>query len=146
MRKIIDANCLETPILQQYLQGDPKNIAVLTEFAGMEGADIEDMFDPEFYLNLVNRTFVNTLKKPLPTKRFGSRNQNVVDQVQQFFASDSQDVSEWLLRYKPAQYFSSNSTDLIASISDRTFSRFKRLFEVLNSIIQGSQTNKNTVS
>jgi len=36
MRKIIDANCLETPILQQYLQGDPKNMAVLTEFAGME--------------------------------------------------------------------------------------------------------------
>lgn len=36
MRKIIDANCLDTPILEQYLRADLKNMAVLTEFAGME--------------------------------------------------------------------------------------------------------------
>lgn len=36
MRKVIDANCLDNPKLEEYLQSDLKNMAVLTEFAGME--------------------------------------------------------------------------------------------------------------
>jgi hypothetical protein len=36
MRKIVDANCLSDPILEEYLKSDQNNMAVLTEFAGME--------------------------------------------------------------------------------------------------------------
>ena len=36
MRKIVDANCLSDPILEEYLKSNQGNMAVLTEFAGME--------------------------------------------------------------------------------------------------------------
>ena len=36
MKKIIDANCLSDPILDEFLNSDSSNMAVLTEFAGME--------------------------------------------------------------------------------------------------------------
>lgn len=36
MRKIIDANCLSDPTLEEYLKSDQSNMAALTEFAGME--------------------------------------------------------------------------------------------------------------
>jgi len=36
MRKIIDANCLTNPLLEEYLQSSLDNIIVLIEFAGME--------------------------------------------------------------------------------------------------------------
>jgi len=36
MKKVIDANCLSHPILEEFLDSDSSNMAVLTEFAGME--------------------------------------------------------------------------------------------------------------
>ena len=42
-----------------------RNVRTFAEFTGTAEADIEDMFDRQFYLDLVNAEYVAELQKPI---------------------------------------------------------------------------------
>jgi len=112
-----------------------------SDFTRVEGATIEDLFDQEFYLGLVNKAFSNELNKSLALRRIGGGNRGIVDLVKDHFTSISLVISIPMMRYKPALYFTANCTELATSISEETFSRFEKMFGILNTMLQGSQTS-----
>ncbi|HEY6766071.1 MAG TPA: AAA family ATPase [Candidatus Sulfotelmatobacter sp.] len=110
-----------------------KNVHTFAQYAGKTEADIEDMFDPLFYLNLVNEEYKNELPKKIGLKEIGKHPRILVN------------IEEWLKtnplksgcfnHYRPARYFAENIGTLGAKLDKPTLDRFEATFKALNALI-----------
>jgi predicted ATPase len=113
-----------------------KNIHTYDEFAETEEAGIEDLFDEDFYLNLVNAVYADKLHRPLSKKQLSGHGRGIVAQVSEAIQSVPRDSDTKFDRLKPAEYFTAHSGELQGSLSQETQQRFAKLFEALNSILR----------
>ena len=91
----------------------------LTEFTGTKEADIEDLFDIGFYLELLNESGVATIaESDLPQ---GAR---LVKRVEQHTGGFD--------HYRPAAYLQREQDTILAKLDDDTLNRFESLFEKVN--------------
>ena len=110
-----------------------KNVHTFAQYAGKTEADIEDMFEPQFYIDLVNEEYKNELPKKLKMKDLGSHPRILVN------------IEEWLKttplksggfnHYRPARYFTENFGTLGAKLDKPTLDRFEASFKALNALI-----------
>jgi len=110
-----------------------KNVLTFADFTGKKEADIEDMFDPTFYLGLVNGEYKSVLQKPLAISDLPKR-ERILSAIDAHLQKNPLTTAHFN-HYRPARYFAENIGKLGASISTDTLDRFEQTFKRLNAIL-----------
>ena len=104
-------------------------------FAGKEEADIEDMFDRDFYINLFNDAFREKLSQKISLEDFEQKpSKRTIELLNGCLKKKSLDPKDFD-HYVPAQYMVRNIDDMWLKLSDEVKNRFKKLFEHLNNLL-----------
>ena len=97
-------------------------------------ADIEDLFDPKVYLQLVNLSYANQLDETLTMRSITESNPRIVERLKVYFAKTG--IAGGVFdRYVPAAYLLENFEDFKAHISEDSIEKAKTLVERINSLI-----------
>ena len=108
-----------------------QNVLTFADYVKGSEADIEDMFDPELYLKLVNSEFNSSLGlSDLPMTR-----PRILQRLEQHLESTPLSDGVPFNHYRPARYCSENIGSLGAELSDATLDRFQQAFDDLNQLL-----------
>jgi len=112
---------------------DKGSLIQMSEIAGRASADIEDLFDPEFYLELVNRAYAGPLAgTPITVADLGAGDR-ITRRIAGVFAQRGIDSGK-LDHYRPSRVLLRQQSDLIPQIDDATRRRFEQLAQRVNII------------
>lgn len=109
-----------------------KNILTCADFVSANEADIEDLFAPEFYLELVNGAFGSSIK----TKDLANNHPRILRRINSYFTKHPLPNDTAFNHYRPAHFFSGNIDSLADEIDAKTLGRFGELFGVLNKLLR----------
>ena len=106
-------------------------VLTYADFVGNKEADIEDMFDPEFYLKLVNGEFgtsltVNNLPPGSP---------RIVRRLKDYFQKKPLPNGAQFDHYRPALYLSKNLDSFEVDLPESDIERFQEVFDALNKLL-----------
>lgn len=101
---------------------------------GEPECDVEDPFDPAFYLNLVNRAYAKDLDgTPLPLADLPKKAGRITKNINATFAK-RKIAGGVLNHYRPAAVLLRNQADLVPAIDEATRERFSMLAERVNRV------------
>ena len=106
----------------------------LSEITGTDEADIEDLFNPAFYVALVNASYQGELSKPLKASDLKSKAPRITARIEQHLRENGI-ANGRLNHYRPAAHLLREQTDLIPKIDKDTLQRADALFKRLNSLL-----------
>lgn len=112
-----------------------KQVATYAEFVGRNEADIEDMFERDFYVSIVNAEFAAQLSRPLDTHSLNAKEPRVLRAIEAWLAANPMKAGTFG-HYRPARYFSENAAALWPKVSNVTKDRFELAFKQLNALIK----------
>lgn len=110
-----------------------KQVLTFAEFTKTAEADIEDMFDIGFYLELVNKEYKDQLAAPV-TEAALPQHPRIVERLDQYFAANPL-KSGTFNHYRPARYFAEHIAELEPKLSAATLTRFEEAFKSLNALL-----------
>lgn len=110
------------------------NLIEVGEFVGTKDADIEDLFDPRFYLDLFNKTYHQKLPNELTLEMLTNGNPRIVKRIEEYFKQNHINGGVFD-HYRPAAYFLKHQADLLDKIDDVTIERANQLFERINTLL-----------
>lgn len=135
---LIDSSTKDTQAVKRLRDNDQlaaNGLVEISEFTGARDADIEDLFEPTFYLNLVNQAYATALPTPIAAADLNTNIPRVVHRIEEHFRKH--DISNGRFNhYKPAAFLIREQATLIPQISTATLDRAQRLFNRLNSLIR----------
>jgi hypothetical protein len=105
------------------------------EITGTSEADIEDLFDAAFYLQLVNGAYADTLAKKL-TLRDLPEDPRIARRIERYF------IENGLGRFShhlPAAFFQREQARLLPRLSEATLERASELFKRVNETLGRSE-------
>jgi predicted ATPase len=111
-----------------------KQVSTYADFTGGAEADVEDMFDREFFLDLVNAEFAGQLKSKISPSKLNAREPRTLRAIEAWL-TDNPMKSGSFGHYRPARYFSEHLTTLWPKVSDATKDRFEAAFKHLNALL-----------
>ena len=94
---------------------------MFNEFTNEKNSDIEDLFEPDFYLKLVNGSYSEILTTPLTIGDFQTKHPRIVKRIEAYF---EQNGLGRFSHYRPARYFLREQEQLINEIDDGIFFYF----------------------
>lgn len=115
-----------------------KESKVLTyaNFLGQKSADIEDLFERTFYLDLVNSEFSKQLEKPIELNELNKNEPRTVRAIRSYLKSNSKTMDSKLFNhFRPARYLAENMERLWGNVSDESKARFESIFSALNDLL-----------
>ena len=112
-----------------------KKVLTFTDFLTADEADIEDMFDPSFFLRLVTEEFADSLSKPVVEADLNKHIPRITIRLEKYFESNPLQQDRVFNHYSPARYFSENLGALEKKVSKATLERFEKIFTHLNSLL-----------
>ena len=111
-----------------------ERVLTFAEFVGGgQEADIEDMFDVEFYLNLVNEAYASSLPKPISVADLGHGSPRILRRIEIWLTTNLMKGGVEFNHYHPAWHLSTSIGSLSKNVSSTTIARFEGLFADLNS-------------
>lgn len=124
-----DRQMIENLYKQKLLKKN--HVLTYADFVGSNEADVEDMFDPEFYLKLVNEEFGTSLTvndlPPGPSR--------LVRRLKDHFENKPPPNGAKFNHYRPALYLSKNLDSLEADLTESDLDRFQKAFDALNKLL-----------
>ena len=106
-------------------------VLTYADFVSKGEADIEDMFDPKFYLKLVNGALGSSIKLAnLPRTQ-----PRILRRLNQYFDKNPLKNGASFNHYRPARYFTDNIGSLADELSERDLGRFQKIFDKLNVLL-----------
>ena len=108
-----------------------RKVLTYADYVGSSEADVEDMFDPDFYLKLVN----GALGSSIGLTDLVSRHPRILRRLKEYLASDSLPNGASFNHYRPARYFSGNIGVLSGDLTDQVLDRFEQAFKTLNGLL-----------
>ena len=105
-----------------------RNVLRVSQFTTSDVADIEDMFEREFYVDLVNETYAGEPgldPSELPCEP------RIIKAVEKAW-----NIKKHFTHGRPATYFSLHLDEFADSVSQDTMDRFERLFATLNQLLK----------
>ncbi len=111
-----------------------RNLVEISEFTGTRDADIEDLFQPDLYLELVNRAYAKELSAPITIADLNPYDPRIVRQVETYFR-DHAVAGGQFNHYRPAARLLREQTGLIPQIDTITLARAEQLFTRLNELL-----------
>ncbi|MFD3704673.1 AAA family ATPase [Nocardia sp. NPDC058658] len=135
---LIDSSTQDTQAVKRLRDNDRlanNGLVEVSEFTTEDDADIEDLFEPDFYLELVNRAFASQLPSPVTTADLSGNSPRIVRRVEGYF--HQQEIATGRFNhYKPAVVLLREQATLIPRLSSTTLERVEELFIRLNSLIR----------
>lgn len=110
------------------------NLIQMSEITGIKNSDIEDIFEPTFYLKLVNGAYTNELTKEISIESFSNENPRIVKRIEDYF-NDNDITGGHFNHYSPAVYFLKEQVNLGEELDVSTIERAKSLFEKINELL-----------
>jgi hypothetical protein len=104
-------------------------------FANLPAADVEDLFDPEFYLDIVNTVYADVLRRPLTPGLLRPRRLKIAERITQYCLKSPMGDGAVFNRERVSLHFAGNVTSLAEHISRDTLGRFQKLFGALNALL-----------
>jgi predicted ATP-dependent endonuclease of OLD family len=111
-----------------------KNLINIGEITGAKDADIEDLFDPTFYLDLVNGAYLKELSQKLTFKSFTNQNPRIVKRIEEHFKLHSISGGHFN-HYLPAVFLLNEQSNLLKKIDTATIDRAAALFQKINDLL-----------
>jgi predicted ATPase len=109
------------------------NVLTFADFTGAVEADIEDMFDPSFYLELVNKEYAQAPTSAITTADLASKAPRILLKLGAALKSKPLKGGTFS-HYRPARYFAENVSTL--SVPSATLDRFEAAFTVVNGLLK----------
>ncbi|MFE6869322.1 AAA family ATPase [Kitasatospora sp. NPDC057692] len=106
----------------------------ISEFTTAGDADVEDLFEPDFYLGLVNRAYADELNAPITAAELNSRDPRIVRQIEKLFKERGIAGGNFN-HYRPAATLLREQAHLTSDIGEATVTRATALFGRLNSLL-----------
>ena len=106
-------------------------------------ADIEDLFDPKVYLELVNRSYATQLDEPLTMRTITDSNPRIVERLKAYFSRTGL-AGGVFDRYVPAAYLLENFDNFKGNLSEDTLEKIQALVERINSLIADTDSLNRT--
>jgi len=112
-----------------------KQVTTYGDFSEKREADVEDMFERDFYVSLVNSEFTKELRMPIDPAALNAKEPRTLRAVEAWLAANPM-KSGGFGHYRPARYFSENVATLWLRVSDATKDRFEAAFKHLNALLK----------
>lgn len=112
-----------------------QNVITFADFLDEDEGDIEDMFDEDFYLQLVNAEYSSHLTKPITMDDLTNQSPRMIVKLESYFSDSPMSNNTSFGHYRPARYFAENSSKLEKKISSKTFDRFESMFTRVNALL-----------
>ncbi|MEU8308955.1 AAA family ATPase [Actinomadura sp. NPDC048955] len=112
-----------------------KALIEISEFTGTKDADIEDLFEPDFYLDLVNRAYTKDLPAPVTAADLNPHDPRIVRQIETHFRTNNIAAGKFS-HYKPAAVLMREQNALVPAISGATLARAEELFRRINDLLR----------
>lgn len=112
-----------------------KQVATYADFAGTNEADVEDMFERDFYVSLVNAEFAKELKAPIKISALNAKEPRTLRAIEAYLEANPFNSGAFG-HYRPARFFSENAAMLWPQVSDATKGRFEAAFKQLNALLK----------
>ena len=94
-------------------------------------ADVEDMFDTKFYLELVNREYNASIKpSDLPPSL-----PRISERIESYLEHNQLPNNARFNHYRPARYFNTNIDTLKSNITQTTMNQWQSAFDTLNQLL-----------
>jgi len=112
-----------------------KQVSTYADFTGTAEADVEDMFDRSFYIELVNGEYGKQLASKIT---LANLNQNIPRTLRAIDAwlAENPMKSGSFGHYRPARYFNEQLAALWPKVSNETKDRFEAAFKHLNRLLR----------
>jgi hypothetical protein len=114
---------------------EKNRVLTFADFTGTNEADIEDMFDEDFYLKIFNGEFKPSLQKAIKTPTLKSKSPRITVRLETYFKDNPMKNNMPYNHYRPARYLAENISTLSKEIPDTTLNRFEEAFTRLNKIL-----------
>ncbi|MEO1987733.1 MAG: AAA family ATPase [Martelella sp.] len=111
-----------------------KQVSTYADFTGTAEADVEDMFDRSFYLELVNGEYGKQLPSKITLAKLNQKVPRTLRAIDAWLA-DNPMKSGSFGHYRPARYFTEQLAKLWPKVSDETKDRFEAAFKHLNGLL-----------
>ncbi|MCY4077552.1 MAG: AAA family ATPase [Acidobacteria bacterium] len=108
-----------------------RNVLTYASYVDGEEADVEDMFQPGFYLALVNGEFGSSIEEN--DLRHG--HPRIVRRIEEHVKNHPLPDDASFNHYRPARYFAENAGKVKRELSDAELGRFQQLFDALNALL-----------
>lgn len=107
----------------------------MSDITGAPDCDIEDLFDPAFYLELVNRAYATELDgEPITLAHLPKKPARIVKKIDAVFAK-RRIAGGRLNHFRPANVLLRNQDELVPKLDDGTRERFASLAKRVNEIL-----------
>lgn len=106
----------------------------ISETTGTQEADTEDLFEPDFYLSLVNLAYKADLPKALKLNDLKSKAPRITARIEQHLR-DNNISNGKLNHYRPAERLLRDQATLVPKISNDTLQRADTLFKRVNALL-----------
>lgn len=110
-----------------------KNVLTFADFIDQDEADIEDIFEPSFYISLVNKEYASSLKKPILVENL-NQGVRILQRLEDYFKTYPLQGSNFN-HYRPARRLLEEMPGLKEEISESTLDRFEEIFKRLNKLL-----------
>lgn len=114
---------------------EKNRVLTFADFTGTTEADIEDMFDEDFYLKIFNGEFKSSLQKAIKTSTLKSKSPRMTVRLETHFKDNPMKNNMPYNHYRPARYLAENISTLGKEIPDATLDRFEAAFTKLNKLV-----------
>lgn len=113
-----------------------KKNSVLTfaDFTGKVESDIEDMFERDFYLGIVNAEYKSNLAKPIDPADLTAYHPRVLAAIEEYLKGNPLQGATFN-HYRPARYLTEHLGTLGNQLSAATLDNFERAFNALNRLL-----------
>ena len=108
-----------------------KNVQTYADYAQGPEADIEDMFESEFYLKLVNGAFGVSIS----LTDLSSNHPRIIRRLEEYLESNPLPNNQPFNHFRPARYLSENIGCLESELSEQELDRFEQAFKALNALL-----------
>ena len=135
---LLDIQAKDRPLIEDLYRKKllkKKQVMTYADFLSQDQGDIEDLFDRELYVLLVNKEFKKQLEKPIKVASLNAKEPRNLRAIEVFLA-DSPLKSGGFGHYRPARYFTENIATLWPKVSDETKDRFEAVFESVNALLK----------
>ena len=106
----------------------------MVEVTKIRDADMEDLFDPHFYLNLVNMVYAHELPYELTMKAISGPSPRIAQRIQKFFEKENV-CGGYFDPYRPAAYLLNKHLEFRSEIDDSTVDKAASMFNRVNSLL-----------
>ncbi len=106
----------------------------MVEVTKIRDADMEDLFDPRFYLKLVNTVYANELPYELTMKAISGPSPRIAQRIQKFFEKENVCGGQFD-PYRPAAYLLNKHLEFRSEIDDSTVDKAASMFNRVNSLL-----------